>query len=411
MSAAERLETIDAIRGFAVCGILIMNIVSMGMPAYAYVDPNYYGGASGADLFAWAAAYIVADGKMRALFTMLFGASMAIIADRAEDGTPGPVTIHYRRMAWLFAIGMIHAWLFWYGDILVEYAIAGAFAFIAWRWPKGALLYAIAVLLLATIAQDLMSWHDLSALKAAASAPNASVIVKADWGQVLAFATPAPAKLAHEIALYRGGFGDVFAARMPMTMFFQSELLPSALSDTLAFALLGLWLYRVGFLGGTAPVWIYRALAGIGFIVVMPLYGAVAGLILAHRFDPAFLPLADLLSLLLRPWLALAYASAIILMIRANRFRPLVARLAAAGRMALSNYLGTTLVATTLFYGYGFGLYGALDRAELYMAVVAIWALILLWSKPWLDLFAYGPMEWLWRSLVRWQCQPMRRVA
>jgi uncharacterized protein len=312
-------------------------------------------------------------------------------------------------MAWLFVIGMIHAWIFWYGDILVEYAVAGAFAFIAWRWPSGALLYAIAVLFLATIMQDLMSWHDLSALKAAASAPHASAIVKADWGQVLAFATPAPAKLAHEIALYRGSFANVFAVRAPMTMFFQSELLPSALSDTLAFALLGLWLYRTGFLGGTAPAWIYRTLVGIGFAIVLPLYGAITGLILAHRFDPAFLPLADLLSLALRPWLALAYASAIILLVRANRLRPLVTRLTAAGRMALSNYLGTTLIATTLFYGYGLGLYGRLGRAQLYIVVLAVWALILLWSRPWLDRFPYGPMEWLWRSLVRGQRQPMRR--
>jgi uncharacterized protein len=195
---------------------------------------------------------------------------------------------------------------------------------------------------------------------------------------------------------------------MPMTIYFQSELLPSALSDTLAFMLLGLWLYRIGFLGGAAPGWIYRTLIMIG-VAALPLYGGIAALILRHEFDPAFMPLADLLSLLLRPWLALAYASGIILLIRAKRLPSLMARLAAAGRMALSNYLGTTILATTLFYGYGLGLYGKLDRAALTIVVLAIWVIILLWSKPWLDHFAYGPMEWLWRSLVRRQMQPIRR--
>jgi uncharacterized protein len=78
--------------------------------------------------------------------------------------------------------------------------------------------------------------------------------------------------------------------------------------------------------------------------------------------------------------------------------------------MALSNYLGSTIVATTIFYGYGLGLFGMLGRADLYIVVAGIWAAILLWSKPWLDRFAYGPFEWLWRSLARGALQPFRRI-
>ena len=108
--ADARIITIDTIRGFAVCGILVMNIVSMGEPGYAYVDPNYYGGAHGADLAAWALAYVFADGKMRALFTMLFGASLLLITDAAEDRASGPARVHFARIFWLFAFGMLHAW-------------------------------------------------------------------------------------------------------------------------------------------------------------------------------------------------------------------------------------------------------------------------------------------------------------
>jgi uncharacterized protein len=86
-----------------------------------------------------------------------------------------------------------------------------------------------------------------------------------------------------------------------------------------------------------------------------------------------------------------------------------VGRIAAAGRAAFTNYLGTSILMTTLFYGYGFGLFGTLGRAELWLVVLAAWALMLAWSKPWLDRFAYGPFEWLWRTLARGRVQPLRR--
>ena len=108
-----------------------------------------------------------------------------------------------------------------------------------------------------------------------------------------------------------------------------------------------------------------------------------------------------------RPLMILATAALIILLTRRGGW--LVDRIAAAGRTAFTNYLGTSILMTTLFYGYGFGLYGSLSRAELWPVVFAAWALMLLWSKPWLERFRYGPFEWLWRSLARGELQPMRR--
>jgi uncharacterized protein len=110
-----------------------------------------------------------------------------------------------------------------------------------------------------------------------------------------------------------------------------------------------------------------------------------------------------------RPLMVVATAALIILLSR--RGGALVARIAAAGRTAFTNYLGTSILMTALFYGYGGGLYGSLSRAELWIPVLAMWALMLLWSKPWLDRFDYGPLEWLWRSLSRGAVQPMRKAA
>ena len=86
-----------------------------------------------------------------------------------------------------------------------------------------------------------------------------------------------------------------------------------------------------------------------------------------------------------------------------------VSRVAAAGRMAFSNYLGTSIAMTTIFYGYGLGLFGDVGRWALYLVCIGMWAVMLLWSKPWLDRFRYGPLEWLWRSLARGKLQPMRQ--
>jgi len=145
-------------------------------------------------------------------------------------------------------------------------------------------------------------------------------------------------------------------------------------------------------------------------VVTVPLYLPLVRAIETHHFDPAFLPLADALTLLLRPFLALAYAAAIILAVQGGRARWLTKRLAAAGQMAFSNYLGTSLIMTTIFYGYGLGLFGQLHRAQLYWLVIGQWALILGWSSLWLRHFRHGPFEWAWRSLSRGHLVKLRQA-
>jgi uncharacterized protein len=106
--------------------------------------------------------------------------------------------------------------------------------------------------------------------------------------------------------------------------------------------------------------------------------------------------------------LALGYAGLVLLVVRLGWLRPLTARLAAVGRMALSNYLGTSVACSILFDGYGFGLFGRLRRHQLYGVVLAVWAVELAVSPIWLRRFRFGPVEWLWRSLTYGKMQPMR---
>jgi uncharacterized protein len=176
----------------------------------------------------------------------------------------------------------------------------------------------------------------------------------------------------------------------------------------LGFLALGILFFRNGFLSGDWSRRRYLTVIALGYGIGVPVMTILAHQILYSGFDPAIMALGDAISLLPRPFVALAHAAVVILLIKSGWFTALMTRIEAAGRMALSNYLGTSLVATTLFYGTGFGLFASPSRAQLYAVVLLIWLLILLWSKPWLDRFHYGPAEWLWRSLTKWEWQVFR---
>ena len=406
----DRHVTMDAVRGFAVLGILLMNIIGMGLPSFAYVDPSHYGGDNGANLAAWALAYVLVDGKMRALFTLLFGASLLLIADSAEGRTPGPAGTHYRRMLWLFVFGMVHAWLIWFGDILVTYAIAGSLAFLLRNQPPRRLLGIGAVILGLVMAWSLMIHFHFANLRALAELPGAAPEIVVAWQKAFAELAPPAAVARAELAGYRGGFADVFAARATMVIFFQTYLLPTVfIWEALGLMCLGMALYRFDFFTGRWDVRVYARLAAV-LIAVGIVFGApIAGKLWMARWDPVTTFATDALAIPIHVMMGIGYASAVIAIVKSGALSGLVDRLAATGRMAFTNYLGASLITTTLFYGYGFGLFGRLERAELYLVVLAVWALQLAISKPWLERFNYGPFEWAWRSLAKGRPQPMRR--
>lgn len=406
----ERHVTMDAVRGFAVLGILLMNIVAMGLPSYAYVSPAYYGGDNGANLTAWALAYVLVDGKMRALFTLLFGASLLLITDAAEGRTPGPAGTHYRRMFWLLVFGLIHAWLIWFGDILVTYALAGSLAFLLRDQPPRRLVGIGLVILGLLVAWGLMGHFHFAQMRALAEAPGAAPELIEAWRKAAAELAPPADAATKEIAGYRGGFADAFGARLPMLYFFYGYLLPTVFVwEALGFICLGMALFRFGFFTGAWDIRIYARLAAVLIPVGIVFGTPLAGKLWMARWDPVTTLATDAFAIPIHLIMGIGYAAAVIAIVKSGALKGAVERLAAAGRMAFTNYLGASLITTTLFYGYGFGLFGRFERAELYWIVLAVWALQLAVSKPWLDRFNYGPFEWAWRSLVKGKPQPMRR--
>jgi len=406
-TTTQRFGSIDAVRGFAVLGILLMNIVGMGMPTFAYVDPTYYGDLTGANFWVWAVNFVVTDGKMRALFTMLFGASMLLIADRAEGRTPGPAGTHYRRVFWLFVIGMIHAYFLFFGDILVCYAIAGAIAFGFRKLGPRALILLGALILAGLLAYKIIDAQHLQALQAAVAANTADAAQLAQWKEAQLFLN-APAEMgATEIVKMRGGFLDALESRAYAALIVQLGYLPfDAIPEAVGQMLIGAGLFRLGFftLGWSSRA--YGAMIAVGYLVGVPVTAWLCWSTVAADFEPVRQHSLFVLTAAPRPFIALAHAAVLMLVIRTGALKVLTNRLEAAGRMAFSNYLMTSIITTLVFCGFGLGLYGQLERHELYYVVLGVWAFILIWSKPWLAAFHHGPFEWVWRSLVMWKPQP-----
>ncbi|ONF95891.1 DUF418 domain-containing protein [Sphingomonas jeddahensis] len=408
----DRIATIDVVRGVAVLGILLPNIVAFAMPSYAYLDPTVYGGAEGANWWAWAVTFVVADGKMRGLFTLLFGASTVLIAERAAAGGGRPVFVHYARMISLLAIGMVHAYLIWSGDILVLYAICGAVAFVAWRWDVSRLLAIAALLMVAQLASGVMDHSAARYFEARATAADAASDVREKWATYQAGIADVHRKASAEVAAFGEGWRKAASMRVSLTWDSHRNVLPRTIPETLALMLAGMALYRSGFFHGRWPRQQQRAVLLLGFGIGLPSYALVAWWISASGFDPITLLLTEPLHLvLLRPAVTLAYATATIWLVQSGALPRLAERLAAVGQMALSNYLGTSLICTYLFHGYGLGWFGALERWQLYPVVAAVWIAIICWSKPLLARFGQGPAEWAWRAASARIAALMRRAA
>ncbi len=398
----ERLAGLDVTRGIAVLGILTMNIVAFALPEDAYVGPLVAGGTTAADLAVWTVGFILCDSKFRALFAMLFGASAMLVMDRA--GTDAP-RIHRARMLTLAAAGLLHYYFIWDGDILFGYAVCGLALPLARDWPPrplfiagGAFVGLSAVMLGGGLLAMMAMAHGGSA-----AAADGLAGVRDTFG---AAGVGVPA----DVALFTGSYAGIVHTRLiadPALPFVQ--LMPFG-PEMLGLMLIGIGLYRTGLLAGAWPTrrllafalrWAAIGIAGNGALALWQWAQALDGWVVAVSSIGLSVPF-DVAT-------GIGYAAAAMALAQAGGRHWLVVRLAAAGRAAFTNYLGTSLVMTSLFYGYGLGLYGTLGRAGLLGIVVLAWALMLAWPKPWLDRYRYGPLEWLWRSAARGAWQPMRR--
>jgi uncharacterized protein len=424
---AERIASIDVIRGLAMLGILVMNVVEFAWPFDAYENPAYAGGSTGLDLATWFVQATLFDGKMRALFSMLFGAGLVLIDQRMQAAGRGgdAADLLLRRCLWLVPFGIVHRFVLqWSGDILYQYGLLALLAIPFRRWPARRLLALGIVVLALAAAPEVQKYRRLDTLRGDAVAaaalatkgePVPAPLARAQkrWKDFANAIPPEPETVAAQVQAMRKGWIDICKERWDYHHLFQSTYLYEYFFwDVLGMMLLGMGLMKAGFFAGSCSPRVYRRVLVAGGMAAL----AVLGWAIAWQrtgFSHAALGLQLVRGAgysCTRALVGLAWAAALLLLLRSGRLRALTAALASVGRMAFSCYIVQTLCCTLWFFGYGFGHYGDMSRSAL-MVVVAVVSLIqVAFSTAWLRLFRFGPLEWAWRSLTYWRRQPLLRA-
>ena len=398
-ASGDRVVALDALRGIAVAGIALMNVYIFALPPAAYFNPAVAGSDGPLDWMVWALSFVFVEDKFRSLFAMLFGAGVAILMDRARArGAAHPVREHIARMVVLFAIGAAHAILLANNDVLRLYAMAGLVLplFLAlngrWLFIAGAMLMAMHV-----VGGSLLAFLWLTA----------------EPGSTLAL-LPAQTFGADPLALdYARMIGtEDFGARVvrrTMGFFAALQTQVPGIPSTLAMMLVGAGLWRAGLLRGVWERSRCFALAGRMALVALPPLAAMMVLDVQAGFAGAMVgPVALFWSLPFDLLLAVGYA-ALVMGLFADREGALRHRLAAAGRLSLTNYLLSSLTFALIFYGWGLGWFGMLTRWQAFAGALVPITLMLIWSPLWLARFRQGPFEWLWRSVARRRFGPILR--
>ena len=417
VAAADRIESLDVLRGIAVLGILLLNIIGFGLPATAYSNPAT-GFTHVADPWVWAGVEILAEGTMRGLFSMLFGASVVLFIATGKGAA-----LHYRRSFWLLLIGLFDAYvLLWSGDILVNYALAGAVLFVVRNAPPRQLLAAASALLVLISVMHAATGVRMAAAKQAAeqvtgaAAPGAvspEVLEQAQAWFRFSQGTVADAEAqAAELAARRQNYATAFWWNAPKVTHMLTFILPWVLFwDALAMMLLGMALYKYGVLQGQRSRRYYMRMMVIGLSAGLLVNGYEVMRSFAANF--AFLSVfaqAQPTYHLGRVAMALGYVGFVSLVLQTHCLARARSCLAAVGRMALSNYLLQSLLCLFIFTGAGMSLVGELHRWQLYLVVIAIWAMQLAFSPWWLSRYRFGPLEWLWRGLTYRSWPVLRRM-
>jgi len=423
ISTQERLKTLDVLRGAALLGILLMNILVFGLPLSAYANPNIWGGNDAINLWTLAIHWIFFEGKMRALFSIMFGAGIVVFTDRAlaRENSVRAADLYCRRMLWLMAFGALHGWLIWHGDILYAYGLCGLLIFpLRNLAPKTLFITAgVALVLLQTFMLvpgfERRSLRNASVAARAAEAQGQQLTkeqqeAKTAWDKAYNEALPPRADVQKEIDDYRGGYIRTFRQRVKVLRawnFIPAYFPPFA--DMWAMMLVGMGLVKLGVLQGNRPIGFYARMALIGYAIGLPLNALSVYGMIASDFEPVAAWLWNAPHHIARAAVALAHAAAVIMVVKQGALQWLTSRLEAVGQTAFSNYIATSVICVLVFYTPGLGLIGQMQRYQLYFVVAAIWIFNLVWSPLWLRRFRFGPLEWCWRSLTYWQRQPMRR--
>ena len=392
----DRIFQLDVLRGWAILGILAVNAIAFAWPFQVMVSEAPPPGAtSHADLVGMWVTDVFFHDKFRTLFTMLFGVSIFLVGGEKADEARGKLL--WRRLLWLGLFGILHGVALWYGDILLHYAYCGLIMMVMRSWSARRLLWiGGSISLLWAVIATAAAW-------VMANMP-AEMAAQMEAGRP----ATSPEIIAEAVAAYRAGWPGGLMENIKVWATFQLMASPFLIPVTVPLMMLGLGLFKSGYLNGRAPLWTYLLVILIGGanLVVFALWGWQETMAPGDADPTNGLAAAAGGAAVL---ITLFYASILILLVRFG-LKPLVAWLAPVGRMAFTNYLTQTLIMVTLYYApWGPMWFGEHGPAEMWMVVGAIWAAQIVWSPLWLSVFSMGPLEWIWRCLTYGRMVPLRK--
>jgi uncharacterized protein len=390
ISLTERIEVLDVLRGLAIGGILIGNI--QWFSGYGLMPPAIEQQAPLMDQITHFVVHFFVEGKFYSIFSFLFGFGFALQIARAGERGDTKASLFKRRLFWLLVIGLLHAYLFWSGDILSIYALIGFVLILFHRKSNESLLkWAFALL-----AVPIVTYILLYVLFVSFAPPDVTATINAaqvdSWNKAVQTVPQ-----SSYLEIITGYNLNMIVGR------YAGLLGQMRLPKILAMFLLGFYAYRRGFfqdLSAHQP-FIRRVLV---YCLVLGVVGNFAFAAFAHSeadVPPSSAGIVGVVGYAFGvPALALFFIAAVATLWRRDPWRRLLAFLAPVGRMALTNYLLQTLVCVLIFYGFGFGLFGKVGALSATLIALGIFLFQIVVSAVWLKYFTYGPMEWIWRQLT-----------
>lgn len=397
VAVKDRFESLDVLRGVAILGILMLNVQAFLMAPNAYIYPPAHMDISGANATSWFIANVFFEQKFITIFSALFGAGMLLMVGDKPDASR---KLHFNRMRWLLVFGLIHLFVFWFGDILTTYAIAG-FIIVFFRQMSATKLIVWGLIWI-TIAGILM----VGLIGSFALIPEEAGMTPVDLGMAYS-----DERLADIVGAYQAGF---LQSRLENVINAAGGLTFGLLmfgGRIVGVMFIGMALFKLGFLTARWSVVSYVISAAIGLGLGLPLAWFGASHALEVNFDLAQLWVHVGGNFIASLLVAFGYASVVMLICKAPVLKIIRYPFACAGRMAFTNYLSQTFIMVFISVGgIGLGQFGQLERFEQVQLVIAVWVFQLIFSMIWLQLFRMGPLEWLWRSLSYGKVQPIMKA-
>ncbi len=426
VSQSARIGIIDSLRGFAILGILLMNIPSFSLAGPVGHDP-FVLNEHGSNFRVWYLVEWIPEGTQRAIFSMLFGAGILLFMSNLEKKVEGIKAADYffRRQLWLLVFGLFDIYvLLWFGDILFDYAIYGMLLFTFRKLPPKALIILAAASLIMMVARENRTLYQDKKMihtgeRIAALDTIKVKLTSRQQGELRAMndfkerfdSSEKNKRMVKSIDFTRGSYEDVYTYRTDRYMSVVLEWSYMGVWDVLLFMFLGMALFKLGILTGNASTRIYwiMMIGGLGLGLLISWLRLKSMIDLKYNmFEYTKNVNVDLYTIS-RALRSLGLLAFLILLFKSGWFKWLFNLMRPVGQMAFTNYLTQSFLCGLIFYGVGFGYYGKLERYEVYLVVGAIWLLQIIWSNLWLRFFYFGPLEWCWRSLTYWKRQPLRR--